>query len=64
MRFAVDEIFVGAELREIFTEATSCGYLFEVGKSYLVAAIRSTALKRAAANLYHKPLQTREPRNR
>jgi hypothetical protein len=36
VRFVVDEVFAGPPIREIYTDATGCGYHFEPGKTYLV----------------------------
>jgi len=40
VRFAVDEVFTGPPIREIYTDASDCGYRFELGKAYLVNSIK------------------------
>jgi hypothetical protein len=40
VRFAVDEALVGAKAREVFTEASSCGYRFQLNRVYLVDSKR------------------------
>ena len=39
-RFVVLETFAGFFVREIYTDSSSCGYLFALGKVYLVDAYR------------------------
>jgi hypothetical protein len=40
VRFALKESFAGPLLRDIYTDASSCGYRFESGRVYLVNATR------------------------
>lgn len=36
VRFVVNEILTGPEVRELYTDASSCGYRFEPGRDYFV----------------------------
>ena len=38
VRFIVSEVLVGPEVREVYTDASSCGYRFKPGSLYLVNA--------------------------
>jgi hypothetical protein len=40
VRFVVSEVFAGPPIREIYTDATDCGYPFESGRDYLVNSVR------------------------
>ena len=40
VRFKVTEVLAGMQIREIYTESTSCGYRFQRGKVYLVILFR------------------------
>lgn len=40
VRFVVDEVFTGPPIREIYTDATDCGYRFELGGAYLINSIK------------------------
>jgi hypothetical protein len=47
--FEVSEGFVGPQVREVYTDATSCGYRFELGSVYLVNSSREGARFRTGA---------------
>lgn len=38
VRFAVSEVLLGPRVSEVYTQASSCGYRFEKGQTYLVEA--------------------------
>jgi hypothetical protein len=38
VRFTVSELLAGPQIREVYTDTTSCGYRFETGVTYLVDA--------------------------
>jgi|SRR5579871_126021 len=40
VRFWVSDVLVGLEVHEVFTDISSCGYRFELGKTYLVVSGR------------------------
>ena len=40
IRFAVSEVLAGPQVREVYTDESSCGYRFEPGLDYLVNSFR------------------------
>ncbi len=60
VRFEVDEVLLGPAVAEVFTEAASCGYRFEVGREYLVNADRQGGHYRTGACSRTGPLSDRE----
>ena len=49
VRFAIDELFAGPAIREVYTDTTSCGFRFEPDRRYLVNSVRDGVRYRTGA---------------